>query len=48
MYATGTAKEVAMVYNEQGRYLGKVLGGSDGGRKWREWIAVEVVTLSKL
>lgn len=48
MYATGTAKEVAMVYNEQGRYLGKVLGGSGGRRKWRDWIAVEVVTWNKL
>jgi hypothetical protein len=38
MYATGTAKEVAMVNDEQERYSTRylVLGGSGGGSKWRE------------
>jgi hypothetical protein len=49
MYATGTAKEVAMVSNERGRYSTRylVLGGSDGRSKWRDDLVVEVVTLCK-
>jgi hypothetical protein len=51
MYATGTAKEVAMVSDGQGRYATRywVLGGSGGGHagKWRDDLVVEVVTLCK-